>query len=57
MQRELDPVGDRHHVDLEPFFEVLALGRWAWSSGHYRHGVTLAPLAARNAIVFGESLV
>jgi glycine oxidase len=45
------------NVDFEPFFEVLAPGRWAWSSGHYRHGVTLAPLAARNAIVFGESLV
>ncbi len=45
------------NVDLEPFFEVLAPGRWAWSSGHYRHGVTLAPLAARDALVFGESLV
>jgi glycine oxidase len=41
-------------VDLEPFFEVLANGRWAWSSGHYRHGVTLAPLAARDALEFAE---
>ena len=28
--------------DLEPFFEVID-ERWAWLSGHYRHGVTLAP--------------
>lgn len=38
--------------DLRPFFEVLAGGRWAWSSGHYRHGVTLAPLAALDALEF-----
>ena len=44
------------NVDLEPFFEVLAGGRWAWSSGHYRHGVTLAPLAARDAVAFAEGL-
>ena len=42
--------------DLEPFFEVLDGGRWAWSSGHYRHGVTLAPLAALNALAFAESV-
>jgi glycine/D-amino acid oxidase-like deaminating enzyme len=41
-------------VDLRPFFEVLAGGRWAWSSGHFRHGVTLAPLAAREALRFVE---
>lgn len=37
--------------DLEPFFEVIE-GRWAWSSGYYRHGVTLAPLAALAALDF-----
>jgi len=37
--------------DLAPFFEVVD-ARWAWSSGHYRHGVTLAPLAARQALSF-----
>jgi glycine oxidase len=40
--------------DLRPFFEVLAEGRWAWSSGHFRHGVTLAPLAAAQALRFAE---
>jgi glycine/D-amino acid oxidase-like deaminating enzyme len=38
--------------DLRPFFEVLPLNGWAWSSGHYRHGVTLAPLAAQWALDF-----
>ena len=42
--------------DLEPFFEVLYGGRWAWSSGHYRHGVTLAPLAALDALAFAEGV-
>ena len=37
--------------DLAPFFEVVD-ERWAWSSGHYRHGVTLAPLAANQALSF-----
>ncbi len=41
--------------DLRPFFEVLGGGRWAWSSGHFRHGVTLAPIAARDAIRFAEN--
>jgi glycine oxidase len=41
--------------DLRPFFEVLDGGRWAWSSGHFRHGVTLAPLAANEALRFVES--
>jgi glycine oxidase len=41
-------------ADLEPFFEVLANKGWAWSSGHYRHGVTLAPLAALRAVEFAE---
>jgi glycine oxidase len=40
--------------DLRPFFEVLADGRWAWSSGHFRHGVTLAPIAAGEALRFAE---
>jgi glycine oxidase len=41
-------------ADLEPFFEVLANKGWAWSSGYYRHGVTLAPLAALRAVEFAE---
>jgi glycine oxidase len=41
--------------NLEPFFERLALEGWAWSSGHYRSGVTLAPLAALEALDFVES--
>jgi glycine oxidase len=41
--------------DLRPFFEVLRDGRWAWSSGHFRHGVTLAPIAAREALRFAEA--
>lgn len=40
--------------NLQPFFEVLRGGRWAWSSGHFRHGVTLAPLAALEAVRFME---
>jgi glycine oxidase len=42
--------------NLEPFFEVID-GRWAWLSGHYRHGLTLAPLVAREALTFSESFV
>ncbi len=41
--------------DLRPFFEVLGDGRWAWSSGHFRHGVTLAPIAAVQALRFAEA--
>lgn len=33
-------------ADLSPILAPLGAGWW-WSSGHYRHGVTLAPLAAR----------
>lgn len=33
-------------ADLRPILVPLD-ERWWWSSGHYRHGVTLAPLAAR----------
>ena len=40
--------------DLRPFFEVLGDGRWSWSSGHFRHGVTLAPIAANEALRFAE---
>jgi glycine oxidase len=39
---------------LSPFFEVVD-GRWAWVSGHYRHGVTLAPLAATEVLNFAKS--
>ena len=42
--------------DLRPFFEVLAGGRWAWSSGHFRHGVTLAPIAAVEALRFARGV-
>ncbi len=42
-------------ADLEPFFETLPGGRWAWASGHYRHGVTLAPLVADEALGFVEA--
>jgi glycine oxidase len=42
--------------DLRPFFEVLKDRRWAWSSGHFRHGVTLAPIAAARALEFAQSL-
>jgi glycine oxidase len=38
-----------------PFFEIID-GRWAWLSGHYRHGVTLAPLAARETLLFAQSV-
>jgi glycine oxidase len=41
--------------DLAPFFEIVDQ-RWAWSSGHYRHGVTLAPLAANEAVLFAQSV-
>lgn len=40
--------------DLEPFLEVVE-GRWAWLSGHYRHGVTLAPLSSLEAREFARS--
>lgn len=40
---------------LSPFCEVID-GRWAWLSGHYRHGVTLAPLAANEALSFAKSV-
>jgi glycine oxidase len=39
--------------DLEPFLEVVD-ERWAWLSGHYRHGVTLAPLSSLEALEFAE---
>lgn len=42
--------------DLRPFFEVLKGERWAWSSGHFRHGVTLAPIAANEALRFAEGV-
>jgi glycine oxidase len=41
--------------DLEPFFEVIN-GRWGWLSGHYRHGMTLAPTSSRDAVTFAQSL-
>jgi glycine oxidase len=39
-------------TNLEPFFEEWPDRRWAWSSGHFRHGVTLAPLTSHSALEF-----
>ena len=39
-------------ADLTPFFAQLSPSAWAWSSGYYRHGVTLAPFAAQRALQF-----
>lgn len=41
--------------DLAPFVEVID-GRWIWASGHYRHGVTLAPLTATTARELAEKM-
>ena len=41
-------------TNLEPFFEQWPERRWAWSSGHFRHGITLAPLTACSAVEFVE---
>jgi len=46
----LRPAAPNH----EPFFEELKTPNWAWSSGHYRHGITLAPLAAQQALEFAN---
>jgi glycine oxidase len=40
--------------DLSPFLEVVGQ-RWAWASGHYRHGVTLAPLSALEVARFAKA--
>jgi len=40
-----------------PFFEPHPEERWAASNGHYRHGVTLAPLAAQWAAAFVSEVV
>ena len=39
-------------TNLEPFFEEWPQRRWAWSSGHFRHGITLAPLTSHRAVDF-----
>lgn len=41
---------------LDPFVEILEGGRWLWSSGHFRHGVTMAPLAAREVASVLETI-
>jgi glycine oxidase len=41
--------------DLSPFLEVVD-ERWAWASGHYRHGVTLAPLSALEVARFARAV-
>jgi len=38
----------------QPFFDEHPTEGWASSNGHYRHGVTLAPLAASWAVSFVE---
>jgi len=40
----------------EPFFDAHSGEHWAWTSGHYRHGVTLAPRAAEEAVTFLEEM-
>lgn len=40
--------------DLAPFLEIVD-ERWAWMSGHYRHGVTLAALTSLDAVDFARS--
>lgn len=39
-------------ADQSPFFELLAGDTWAWVGGHYRQGVTMAPLVAEQAGAF-----
>jgi glycine oxidase len=41
-------------TDGRPFFEGLEPKGWGWSTGYYRHGVTLAPWAADRAVAFVE---
>ncbi len=41
-------------VDGRPFLERLEPKGWGWLTGYYRHGVTLAPLAAQAAVDFVE---
>ncbi len=41
-------------VDGRPFLERLEPKGWGWLTGYYRHGVTLAPLAAQVAVDFAE---
>jgi glycine oxidase len=41
--------------DLAPFLEVID-ERWIWASGHYRHGVTLAPVTASAACELAEKM-
>jgi glycine oxidase len=42
-------------VKHSPFFDVIGSGLWAWSSGYYRHGFLLAPIAAERAANFAVS--
>ena len=44
-------------TNLEPFFEEWPTRHWAWSSGHFRHGVTLAPLSARLSLEFAQRVM
>ena len=48
----LRPASSAH----EPFFETWPERKWAWSSGHYRHGITLAPLTSFDALRFVQEM-
>ena len=48
----LRPASNEH----EPFFEAWPDRKWAWSSGHYRHGITLAPLTSIDALTFVQEV-
>ena len=43
--------------DGRPFLEALEPAGWAWSTGYYRHGVTLAPRAALDVVAWVEGTV
>ncbi len=48
----LRPAAPNH----EPFFEELGNPNWAWSSGHYRHGITLAPRTSNQVLQFAQAV-
>ncbi len=41
--------------DGRPFLEAVEPAGWAWTSGHYRHGITLAPDAAERVVAHVEA--
>ncbi|HEV2428121.1 MAG TPA: FAD-dependent oxidoreductase, partial [Acidimicrobiales bacterium] len=42
-------------VDGRAFIEEVEPLGWVWTSGHYRHGITLAPDAADRVVAFAET--